>query len=178
MVEMVSPAPEFSRLVDTTRLPAGEAVIAILATPQECAGLAGRFALLALSRLEAEVRLRRLPGGFIRLAAVFSADVVQSCVVTLEPVASRIEESFTLLYGGEEAGNEVILDGTEEIVEPLIGGGIDIGEAVAQQLSLVLDPYPQTAGGATEMARIAEAPPVADAPASPFAALARLRGKQ
>lgn len=164
------PAVEFSRPVDTTRLTRDEIVHEIAATPTERAALAKRFDLLDLARLDARVRLRRLPGGMFRLTADLAADVTQTCVVTLEPVTSRVAERFTLLFGTVADTGEVELDGDSETVEPLEDGVIDLGEAVAQQLSLALDPYPRApgaaAGGETE---------AADRAPSPFAALARLR---
>jgi len=92
-------------------------------------------------------------------------------VVTLEPVASHVTDSFSLLYGrSQNDASEVVLSGEAELVEPLEGGVIDIGEAAAQQLSLALDPYPRAPG-----AGLGEASGgMGD---SPFAALAKLREK-
>lgn len=169
MNDSAAATPEFSRPLDIARLPQGEAAYDIAATAAERAALARRFGLLALDRLEAQVRLSRLAGGLLRLSAELSADVTQACVVTLEPVAARVEDEFTLLYGAasEERAAEVVLSGETELVEPLPGGALDIGEAVAQQLSLALDPYPRAAGA------LAEAPQ--EGLASPFAALAKWR---
>jgi hypothetical protein len=161
----MTPPVEFSRLVEIGRLPPGEAVFSIAANAAERAALARRFDLLALDRLEARVSLRRLPGGFLRLDARLSADVVQACVVTLEPVASRLEDAFALSYGA--VADEATLDDLAEIIEPLPPGGrLDIGEAVAQQVSLALDPYPHAPGAAA----VAAPDP---SPPSPFAALAK-----
>ena len=139
------PRPEFARPVDLPRTVAREIKHQIAATEAERAALARRFALVTLDRLEAEVRLRALPGGMVRLTASFTADIVQSCVVTLEPVPSRIAEEFTLLYGEGDDEREIVLDGEAETVEPFAGDRIDIGEAVAQQLSLTLEPFPRAA---------------------------------
>lgn len=175
-MESTMPQPvEFSRPVDVTRLPAGKAVYDIAAAPAERAALARRFGLIALDRLEASVTLERLAGDFVRLSAALTADVVQQCVVTLEPVPSRVEDRSSLVYGesavpeGDEL--DLTLDGESELVEPLEGGVIDIGEAVAQQLSLALDPYPR-APGAPAVGEETDA-----AASSPFAVLARLREK-
>jgi uncharacterized metal-binding protein YceD (DUF177 family) len=159
--------PEFSRPVDLARLGREEALHEIAASEAERAALARRFGLLSLDRFEARVRLRRLAGGMVRLAAAFEADLVQECVITLEPVPSRLEERFSLVYGALEATTEVILDEAEETVEPLEGDRIDIGEAVAQQLSLALDPYPRAPDAALDAAPTSET-----ASPSPFAALA------
>ena len=136
-------APEFARIVDVPRAVGRQSTHAIAANEQERAALAGRFALLSLDRLEAEVRLEGLERGFVRLTASLTAEVVQSCVVTLEPVPCRIADDFTVLYGAAEAARDILLDGEAEPVEPLEGGRIDIGEAVAQELSLALDPFPR-----------------------------------
>jgi len=163
---------EFSRPVALDRLAPGETVYDIAADPGERAALARRFALVALERLEARVRLMRLAGDLVRLSADLSAEVAQECVVSLEKLTSRVEESFTLLYAeGQDASSEVVLSGAAELVEPVEGGVIDIGEAVAQQLSLALDPFPRAAGteapeGATSTAGV-----------SPFAALSRWKQK-
>lgn len=162
--------PEFSRPVDTARLSRDESVHDIAAMPAERAALAQRFDLVSLDSLEARVRLRRAAGGFIRLTAEFSAEVVQSCIVTLEPVPSRVDEIFTLLYGTVEEEGDVALDGEADIVEPLEDGTIDLGEAVAQQLSLALDPYPRAPGAVDAPSPVG---PEQNLSESPFAALIR-----
>lgn len=164
---------EFSRPVDVLRLGPEGISYDIAASADERAALARRFDLLALDQLSARVTLTPVAGGFYRLAATLEATLTQACVATLEPVASRIEDSFSLLYGALDAQREVVLDGESETVEPLEGGMIDIGEAVAQQLSLAIDPFP----------RAPEAPAQAEAAVpqpldSPFAVLAKLRASR
>jgi uncharacterized metal-binding protein YceD (DUF177 family) len=101
---------------------------------------------VTLNRLAAEVRLTRRDGGRIELAAELAADVVQSCVVSLAPVAAMVNDRFSLLYAPAppDAAETITLD--DEIVEVFEGDIIDIGEAVAQQLALTLDPYPRAPG--------------------------------
>jgi uncharacterized metal-binding protein YceD (DUF177 family) len=164
--------PEFSRRIDGLRLGAGGEIHEIAAKPEERVGLARRFELLALDRLEATVRLTPMAGGYYRLAADFEAELVQACTVTLEPVPARLAESFTLTFGPAEESSEIILDGEAEPVEPLDDGMIDIGEAVAQQLSLALDRFPRAPGVTMEIETIVSDEPPRE---SPFAALARLK---
>ena len=160
---------EFPRPVEISRLPPGDSLFEIAAAPTERAALARRFGLLALDRLEARVALVPLAGGLLRLTAALSADVQQECVVTLAPVANRVEERFSLVYGARDHEDEVVLDGEAELVEPLAGDTLDLGEAVAQQLSLALDTYPRAAG-------VEAALPVESAKVSPFAVL--VEGKE
>ncbi len=67
---------------------------------------------------------------------------MQTDVVTLDPVPGHVEDDFSLLFGGTP-DDAAALDPDAELVEPLVDGHIDIGEAVAQQLSLAMDPYPR-----------------------------------
>lgn len=164
--------PEFSRRIDGLRLsPSGEQY-EISAKAEERAALAKRFDLLALDRLEAKVTLTPMAGGYYRLVAGFEAELIQSCAITAEPVPAQIAESFSLTYGPVEGSSEIVLDGDAEPVEPLDDGMIDIGEAVAQQLSLALDPFPRAPGASLEAAAdLSDLSPGE----SPFAALAKLR---
>jgi uncharacterized metal-binding protein YceD (DUF177 family) len=163
--------PEFSRPVSVSRLPPGGR-FKVEATPREREALARRFDLVALDRLVGEVRLTRLANAAVRLEGTLDADVVQSCVVTLDPVPANVADEFAVVYTPElDAAREVELTGEEEAIELLHGDTIDIGEAVAQQLSLALDPYPRAPGAA--LPDEASAPPLPED--HPFAALARLR---
>lgn len=174
---------EFSRTIEVGRLEQGEVAQSIEADAAEREALARRFGLLTLDRLSAEVILRRVGHGpVVRVEGRLSADVAQSCVVSLEPVASRIEQDFVLLYAPEKhvasMGHVLEEDGAEmdDWPEPFEDGRIDIGEAVAQQLALALDPYPRRPEARLDEALGGkgrkEAKP---AESSPFAVLARLR---
>jgi uncharacterized metal-binding protein YceD (DUF177 family) len=136
--------PEFSRLVRIDRIGPQPFRQRIEATSDERERLSQRFDLLSLDRLTATVDLYRRSGETIRLEASFEAQFVQSCVVTLEPVAGVISDRFFLVYGPPEAEPpEIPSDGDEAAFEPLVGDAIDIGEAVAQELSLALPPFPR-----------------------------------
>jgi uncharacterized metal-binding protein YceD (DUF177 family) len=170
-------ALEFSRPVPVERLGHDERVYDIEANTDERAALAARFGILAVESLTARLRLKRVAGGtLLRLAGHFSADVVQSCVVTLEPVPAHLEEDFVLTFSTErdEEGEEVVVGLDEEEPPELIENGIiDLGEAAAEHLALALDPFPRapnaTFHGGDEPA------PEPPAKASPFAALASLK---
>lgn len=143
---MSTVVPEFSRRVELARLGVHEGIYPISAKPEEREALARRFGLLSLDRLEAEIRLQRLAGGMVRVKGRLGGDVVQACVISLEPVASVLELDFTVLYGQAETGKSVVVDLETDETEPFDGDAIDIGEAVAQQLALALDPYPRAPG--------------------------------
>src|SRR5256885_2060453 len=64
----------------------------IVATEAERAALARRLGLVALDRLSARLSWRREASGIICLEGELEAEVAQSCVVTLEPVAARVAD--------------------------------------------------------------------------------------
>jgi uncharacterized metal-binding protein YceD (DUF177 family) len=162
--------PEFSRVVPLARLGSAPFGQKIEATPSERERLSRRFDLLALDRLTAAVQLRRQGDELIVLEAALEAEFVQSCVVTLEPVAGSLSNSFVLVYGPAEAEHQEIGSLRDEAAfEPLNGDVIDIGEAVAQEFSLLLPVFPRHPDAAID----AEAP--VESTGSPFASLARLK---
>ncbi len=183
------PAPEFSRIVRADAVHReGEVVQTIEATPAEREALAERFELESIDRLTATVRLRSVRGGqMIRVAGNLEADVVQTCVVTLEPVPAHVADSFGALFAPESMvpkdEDEIEIDpnvAEEDLPEAMTNGRIDIGELAAQHLSLALDPYPHAEGiefsGYSEGEdEDEEAEAATSEKPNPFAALERLK---
>ena len=178
------PAPEFSRPVPVDRLPDSGQHERIEADAAERAALARRFDIPEIVSLRAHAKLTRTDKGRgVVLEAAFEADVVQSCVVTLEPVPEHVAESFTIRYlpaervaeweerhrrMGEEG--ELVDPDAPDPPETLSGNVIDVGEAVAEHLALALDPYPRAPGAAFEAP--ADQDPVEEpARPNPFAVL-------
>lgn len=120
------------------------------ANPAELAALAELLDLPAVSSLTATVSLRRLASGLIEARGHLEADVVQECVVTLEPLPAHVAEDFRVTYGEAEPAPtlaEIDLDYEEaDPPEPIEGGIIDLGALVAEHLALGLDPYPRKVG--------------------------------
>ncbi len=170
------PAPEFCRIVECDGLGPAPARHDIEADAGEREALARRFGLERLDGLAAKVSLKRNGDRRIAVDGSFLADLAQTCIVSLEPVPEHIEESFSLVYASEEGTGAEDLAFTlddNDWPEPLLDGKIDIGEAVAQQLALALEPYPR-ALGATHENQDFEGP-AGESAASPFAALAGLK---
>jgi len=77
------------------------------------------------------------------------AEVVQSCVVTLEPVPATVEDRFVRTYTSSpvDAELETVVDlDSDDPPDPILGGIVDVGEAIAEALGLALDPYPRAPG--------------------------------
>lgn len=157
-------SPELSRVVAVDRLPPE---MTVKATPEECAALAARLQIPAVHGVSCRFTLRKL-GAVVTAQGILEADVVQSCVVSLDPVQQRVEDRFTVRFipEGREASDDP--DAPDEL--SYTGSTIDLGEATSEQLALALDPYPR--------AQDAELDPAArDSGATPFATLSSLKGK-
>lgn len=159
--------PEFSRPLPLGLVGPDGRREALEADEGEREALARRFGIPAVERLRAELRLWPEADGAVRAEGRLDASVVQSCVVTLEPVPQRVEEAVALrlLPAGREPQDDAD-DAADEVATR--NGVADLGEAVAEQLALALDPYPR----APDAVLPAEA---GEAGEHPMAALAKLR---
>lgn len=173
--------PEFSRTIRIDTLGEAPRRIEIAADEAERAALAGRFGLVAVESLSAEAELSRrgdtvIAGGSLRGA------VVQSCAASGEPVPETVAEDFRIEFRPQPAGaapdEEIELGEAELDVVFYDGAVIDLGEAVAESLSLALDPYPRSpaADAALQEAGV-KTEEEAKAEASPFAGLQALKDK-
>jgi hypothetical protein len=159
--------PEFSRPLALASVPAGGLRLALEAGPEERAALARRLGLLALPALSADLHLAPEADGKVQVTGTLRAEVEQACVVSLEPVRQAIEEpvAWRLLPDGVAPS-----DGDEDPDDIECPGDVaELGEALAQQLSLALDPYPRAPD-----AQLPEDPGAGGAH-GPFAALAKLK---
>lgn len=133
------------------------------------------------------VRKLRLHGTIIaedksdwRLEARLGATVVQECVVTLEPVVTRIDVDLTRSYRTdlpEPTGDDFEIP-EDDTIEPL-PQKLDLSALMIEALALALPDYPRAPGVELGEAVFA-APgvaPMTDEDAKPLAGLAALRDK-
>lgn len=129
----------------------------------------------AVPRLQADFHLLAQAIGGVHVSGQVSATVGQTCVVTLEPMQSTIEETVDAVFLPETAipkapdpaaaGHEAEMDAPEALVE----GKIDLGVLATEFLILGLDRYPRKPGA------VFAPQPAEEAAESPFAALAALK---
>jgi len=147
------------------------------------AGESERVAVAALvglrdvSRLAASFELTHAAGGCIHVRGRVEAEVGQTCVVTLEPMTSSVDEEIDVMFSPDvpqvPAASEAEDDGEpmgEDPPEPIVNGAIDLGALAVEFLVLGLDPYPRKEGAVFE-------PLIApvDPDDHPFAALKALK---
>ncbi len=153
----------------------------VAATPAEMTSIAQMLDLLGLDRLALKYQLARGEEGRLHLSGRLTAQVKQTCVVSLEPVEASIdvpvEVDFwpaplfeVLEHSAEEPGHTGLLDWPE----PIVDGKIDLGPVLYETLATTLDPYPKREGASFTWSQEGPEPPE-PSKTGPFAALAALK---
>ena len=148
--------------------------------PETRAALAEEMDILAIKKLTFTGEIGPDGAKDLVLSGRLGATVVQPCVVTLEPVTTRIEEQVTRHYVAdyempEDAEAEMPADETIEAL-PV---EIDVFAVMAEALALNLPAWPRADGVApvdiavTEPGKV----PMTDEDAKPFAVLKALKDK-
>ena len=150
-------------------------------TPEALEALRKELDLFGLKKLRFEGRITPEGQDDWRLDAQLGATVVQSCVVTLEPVTTRIDEPVSRLYLAHPPelpdGAEVEMP-EDETQEPL-PAVLDLTEVMSEALALALPVYPRAPDAELEQTQFTEPgkTPMTDDATKPFAGLASLRDK-
>jgi hypothetical protein len=170
----------FSRPIRVDAIPREGLEKRIEADEAERAALAAFNSLPAIGRLAVAFSLRHGGRGAVLVHGELSADVTQTCAVTLEPFEASVSDLIDLRLapkreaparrGGAADEIETIIVGVgeEDEPDPIIDGKIDLGAIASEFLTLSLDPYPRKPGVAFEPPPAHDNGPVA----SPFSALA------
>ena len=170
-------AVPLERFHDLSALPAAGYEFDIVPGTEELRALAKWAGVDEVTRLKAHVLARAESRTRFLEETQFEADIVQSCVVTLQPVRTHIARTFTRMLhfvpgvrrvddkGGAVGATAVAEDSPDEIDSPIY----DLGTPLREELVLAIDPYPRAPGVAFE-APADEAPPE-----SPFAVLEKLK---
>ncbi|MGZ8409504.1 MAG: YceD family protein [Hyphomicrobium sp.] len=131
--------------------------LTVEANAAEREALACRFGAVAIESLKAQVSLHPEQGRACwQVEGRVLGQVVQECVVTLNLVRTESEFTFERCYatnirGGtreelRREGDAALTLDQDDAPEMLTGGVIDLGEIVAEEFALSLDPFPRAAG--------------------------------
>ncbi len=164
-------ADEFTRLIKASHIHGSAQSFRVEADAAARAALAQRFGLPDIAQLSGDFTLMHEAGGVISARLSLQASFTHICVVSLEPFKATLGEDTALrfipaakLADAPELDPET-LEGPDEI--PYENDDIDLGEALAEQLALALDPYPRKPGAELPAA-------ISEAEENPFTIL---RGK-
>jgi uncharacterized metal-binding protein YceD (DUF177 family) len=165
------------RFHDLSNLPDAGYETSIVASPEELLRLAEWLGVEEVTRLQGRVTVHPQAKTRFLLECDYEADIVQRCVVTLEPVRNHIAQSFTRELhftpglhrfadkGGMVPSAAVDDDGPEEIESTRY----DLAAPLLEEFSLAIDPYPRAPGVAFESGSDD------DQTESPFAVLEKLK---
>jgi hypothetical protein len=141
--------------------------------------LAKWASIQAVDNFSADIELTKTGLNRFSLEARWNADIVQSCVVTLEPVTARLQGAVSRdLHLIRRARRSTVEpepalpaeededEARENIDSPLY----DLAAPILEDFALSIDPYPRKQGAAFDSVPAGE-----DKPESPFAALKSLK---
>ncbi|MET4330252.1 uncharacterized metal-binding protein YceD (DUF177 family) [Bradyrhizobium sp. i1.15.2] len=121
-------------------------------------------------------------GNRIQVTGHVRARIGQTCVVTLDPMESEIDEEVDLMFAPEAEVRRLAdlmeegQDDQEQVADPpeaIVNGIIDLGRLATDALFLAVDPYPRKPGVVFEPEVIAP-----DPEDHPFAVLKALQDKK
>lgn len=171
--------PPFSYPVRVGGISHNAVEVRLEASEAERKALAELWDVVEVQELTAQLQLGRWKRDGVRVKGDVRARLVQSCVVTLEPVESLIEEPVEAIFvpEGSKLARIPANDSSEMILDPdgpdlpdiFTGDTIDVGEAVAEHVALAIEPYPRKPGIAFEPQ--VEGTPETDVKPNPFAVL-------
>jgi uncharacterized metal-binding protein YceD (DUF177 family) len=179
--------PEFSFFIKCKTLKEAEKTFHVEANNEEREKLAKRLDLLNLESLRVKAVVFRQSTDLVQALCECRADYSQACVATSKPLKKNLNFDFVRLFSAntevyfgcdvepdEEGGgvNQEIPDPPD----PMIDGGFDLGESVAEQLSLEIDPFPRAADAVIDYSASTWEAASKQRP-NPFAILEQLRKK-
>lgn len=177
-----------TRTLGIGEVPGEGRVVRFEATPEECAALAVDLGILEVGSLKAEMTVRHWGKSGVAVTGSVTADVVQACVVTLEPVAQHFVEPIEISFETREAAEAIAArlaavaadeeDSSDEDVPDVYDGQtIPVGAIAEEFFALGLDPYPRKPGVAftPEELGLEIGDPIAP---NPFAVLGKLKREE
>ncbi|MCB1418200.1 MAG: DUF177 domain-containing protein [Notoacmeibacter sp.] len=161
-------------------LPSRGLPVRIDADARARARLAQVHGLESVESFVADLLVTRWKKDGVRVAGTVAAEIVQLCVVTLEPITNKVEAEIDAILLPENSRlarprtveGEIIIDAEgADLPDTFEGGEIDAGAIAEEHFELAVDPYPRKPGAALPDASGEDEP----GRENPFAKLAALR---
>ncbi|WP_336279199.1 DUF177 domain-containing protein [Bartonella sp. CB175] len=143
--------------ISVRSLPAKGIKVHICADQQECAHLAKNHGLIEVKFCDGEFNILPSKERGVRVKGLLRACIVQSCVITLEPLENILHENIDVIFVPEDSNlakpkisedtNELFLDADGmDPPEVFYGDKINIGAVMEEFFELSIDHYPRKAG--------------------------------
>lgn len=151
----------------------------LTATASQLSDLASLAGVRDVKDAHASLDVSRIAGDRVHVAGRVTATVGQTCVVSLEPIESIVDEVIDVTFAPPSqipvmakvvTKEEGVAAEMPDPPEPIVNGAIDLGHLASELLLLGIDPYPRKPGAVFE-------PPgeAVDPDEHPFAALKALK---
>ncbi len=148
---------EFSRIFNLDLIKKIGTELVLEASALECEQLAKRFSIPQVIHINAKCILKKLSQkdvGDYCLKVSMNAKVIQQCVVTLNHINESINEDFSIIFLQKSKNKAKIKENEEEKkiiefefedadLEMITQSEVDLGEYVAEYLSLSMSSYPR-----------------------------------
>lgn len=139
--------------VQVKRLPQKGLTIKIEADSKERDALRDFHELEDVKSFKADLQIIPWKKDGIRIRGTVKADIVQSCVVTLEPIDAKIDAEIDSLFVPQDSrlarlpldenGELIISAEGPDIPETFSGDSLDAGAIAEEFFELAIDPYPR-----------------------------------
>lgn len=149
-----------SHAVSVARLPQKGMPVTIDADEAQRAALARAHELVSVGSLRADLLVTSWKRDGIKVSGRLQAQIVQSCIVTLEPIDATVDEEVSALFLPEGSklalpdaleNGEILLDAAgPDSPEIFSGDTIDVGKLAEEFFSLGIDPYPRKSGASLQ----------------------------
>jgi len=151
-----------SFIAHVARLPRKGMPVVVEAGEKERAALAEEHGLVAVKNYRVELLVAPWKRNGVKVSGTVQADIVQECVVTLDPIESHVSEAVETVFLPEDSklgrlgfhgGGEIVLDVEgPDSPETFLGDTIDVGALAEEFFALGIDPYPRKAGAEVALA--------------------------
>ena len=141
-----------SKIYNLNRLGQVGDEITLDANEEERAELAREVNVLEVPQFSARIALKKISPARFDIHYHLGAEIIQACVVTLEPLTARIEKDFVreLHYAPNlrrPIEKEVVIaPGDDDLPEDIESPLFDLACPLLEEFLLAIDPYPRAPG--------------------------------
>ena len=108
------------------------------ASEKELKALSKRFDVEKIHFLKAYLTVH--PSDIVRIQGRIESSTRRECVISLDKFDEKMDEKFEVLYADNPPAD------TDEIIDTIDKGRIHLGEILAEQYGLALNPFPKKPG--------------------------------
>mgnify|MGYP001828168502 CR=1 FL=1 len=147
---------DFVHIIRSRDVRASGTIVSVQPDADQCALIARQLGVLAVANIAANFLVKTEGRDGLRLTGEVGADVSQVCVVTDDPVDSRVEEQVNILFlppdvvdqmnSVETSGKETTFAAEDDEIEALENDSIDLVRVITEFIAIGLDPYPRAPG--------------------------------